>query len=57
MSKKTIAILITLLVLMFIGLTMIFFAVCAVENGSMETGVKLGLGGTACCVPYMVYIR
>ena len=57
MSKKTIAILLTLLVLMLIGLLLIFLAVCAVENGSTDTGLKLGLGGTACCVPYMVYTR
>ena len=57
MSKKTIAILLTLLVLMFIGLTMIFLAVCAIENDSMEFGLKLGLGGAACCVPYVIYMR
>ena len=57
MSKKTIAILLTLLVLMLAGIILLFLAACAVENGSMEIGVKLGLGGTACCVPYMVYMR
>ena len=57
MSKKTIAILITLLVLMLAGIILLFLAACAVENGSMETGVKLGLCGTACCVPYMMYMR
>lgn len=57
MSKKKLVFALSALLLFLIGIVLLFCAGLSAESGNVRVVAGFGLGGTACCVPYMVYMR